>query len=123
MLRPKVMSLANDHHNVLDLTFKAKIGTSREEQRSVFPPEADVLDHLKFASSTNMPDSRPLFTVLNYDIKSCGKPPHIDGDIRKRYHGYYENEYCEHAIFVYDYEVNKGTLWMGDSGWERRTKS
>ncbi len=119
MLRPKVMSLANDHHNVLDLTFKAKIGTSREEQRSVFPPEADVLDHLKFASSTNMPDSRPLFTVLNYDIKSCGKPPHIHGDVRKRY----ENEYGEQAIFVYDYEVNKGTLWMGDSGWERRTKS
>lgn len=70
-------------------------------------------------ASEYMADPQPLFTVSNHHAESCGKPPHIHGDVRKRY----ENEYGEQAIFVYDYEVNKGTLWMGDSGWERRTKS
>ncbi len=60
----------------------------------------------------------PVFHVGNKHSADCGKPPHIDGNIRKRYHGYFENEYGEQAIFVYDYEVNEGTLWMGDAGWE-----
>jgi hypothetical protein len=65
-----------------------------------------------------MADELPIFWVGNHHTASCGNPPHIDGDIRKRYHGYYENEYGEQAIFVYDYEVQEGTLWMGDAGWE-----
>jgi hypothetical protein len=66
-----------------------------------------------------MPDELPIFWVGNHHIASSGKRPHIDGDIRKRYHGYFENEYGEQAIFVYDYEVKEGTLWLGDAGWEK----
>ena len=65
---------------------------------------------------------QPLFVVGNYHVESCGKPTFIDGDILKRYHGYFENEYGEQAVFVYDYEVGEGTLWMGDAGWEKPYK-
>lgn len=60
--------------------------------------------------------SAPLFQVSNHHIESCGNPPFIDGDVRKRYHGYFENEHGEQAVFVYDYEVGEGTPWMGDAG-------
>lgn len=60
----------------------------------------------------------PVFHVGNKHSQDCGNPPHVDGNIRKRYHGYFENEFGEQAIFVYDYEVGEGTLWMGDAGWE-----
>ncbi len=69
-------------------------------------------------ASEYMADPQPLFTVSNHHAESCGKPPHIHGDVRKRY----ENEYGEQAIFVYDYEVNEGTLWMGDAGWGKPYK-
>lgn len=32
------------------------------------------------------------------------------------------NEFSEQAIFVYDYEVGEGTLWMGGAGWETPRK-
>jgi hypothetical protein len=67
-------------------------------------------------------DQEPIFWVGNHHVPDCGKPPHIDGDIRKRYHGYFENQYGEQALFIYDYEVNEGTLWLGDAGWERPYK-
>ncbi|MEO8391776.1 MAG: hypothetical protein ABI700_02185 [Chloroflexota bacterium] len=63
-----------------------------------------------------------LFLVSNHQSTDSGEPPHIDGDIRKRYHGYFENEFGEQAVFVYDYEVGEGTLWMGDAGWEKSYK-
>lgn len=59
-----------------------------------------------------------LFWVVNQHAPNSGQPPRIDGTIRKRYHGYFENEYGEQAIFVYDYEVGEGVLWLGDAGWE-----
>lgn len=62
---------------------------------------------------------QPIFHVGNKHLQGSGKPPHIDGNIRKRYHGYFENEFGEQAIFVYDYEIGAGTLWMGDAGWEK----
>lgn len=65
---------------------------------------------------------QPIFQVGNKHVLTCGNPPHIDGDIRKRYHGYFENEHGEQAIFVFDYEVGEGMLWMGDAGWEKPHK-
>lgn len=41
-----------------------------------------------------------LFWVVNTHAPEAGQPPHVDGTIRKRYHGYFENEYGEQAIFV-----------------------
>jgi hypothetical protein len=31
---------------------------------------------------------------------------------------YFENQNGEQAIFLYDYEQERGTLYMGDTGWE-----
>lgn len=69
-----------------------------------------------------MDERKPIFEVSNHHTKDCGKAPFIDGDRRKRYHGYFENEYGEQSIFVYDYEVNEGMLWMGDTGWDKSFK-
>lgn len=63
-------------------------------------------------------DQQLLFWVNNKHTGKSGAPPQVDGNIRKRYHGYFENEYGEQAIFVYDYEVREGVLWLGDAGWE-----
>lgn len=64
-------------------------------------------------------DEELLFWVHNKHNAVSGRPPHIDGTIRKRYHGYFENEFQEQFIFVYDYEVREATLWVGDAGWDR----
>lgn len=63
-----------------------------------------------------------VFQARNKHSADAGKPPEIDANIRKRYHGYFENEFGEQVIFVYDYEVKEGTLWMGDAGWKRAFK-
>ena len=64
-----------------------------------------------------MSDQAPLFSVRNKHIANSGQPPSIDGNTAGRYHGYFENEYGEQAIFTYDHRAQIGTLWMGDIGW------
>lgn|SRR5690606_22907213 len=61
---------------------------------------------------------RTLFWVDNKHGESSGEPPVIDGSQRGKYYSYFENEYGEQAVFVYDYETETGTLYMGDLGWE-----
>jgi hypothetical protein len=63
-----------------------------------------------------------IFQARNNHSVRCGKPPEVDASVRKRYHGYFENEFGEQAIFIYDHEVNEGILYMGDAGWERAFK-
>lgn len=65
-----------------------------------------------------MSDQTGLFTVGSKHIATSGEAPLIDGDIKGRYHGYFENESGEQAVFVYDFQAETGTLWMGDVGWE-----
>lgn len=60
-----------------------------------------------------------VFRARNKHAAAMGRPPEIDANTPKRYHGYFENEFGEQAIFVYDYEQRIGTLWMGDAGWEK----
>ena len=62
--------------------------------------------------------SETLFSVGNKHIADSGQPIPVDGNTKGRYHGYFENEYGEQAIFVYNYQAGTGTLWMGDVGWE-----
>lgn len=63
--------------------------------------------------------SKPaIFKVSNKHAASSGNAPRVDGNEPGKYHGYFENEYGEQAIFVYDRETRTGTLWMGDAGWE-----
>jgi hypothetical protein len=59
-----------------------------------------------------------LFHVDNKHVADSGIPPQIDGNTPNRYHSYFENEYGEQMVFVYDYEANTGTLWFGDIGWQ-----
>jgi hypothetical protein len=66
-----------------------------------------------------MGDQEPIFQVGNKHAANCGEPPHVDGNEKGRYYGYFENEHGEQAVFVYDRQTQAGTLWMGDVGWER----
>lgn len=65
-----------------------------------------------------MNSERTLFSVVNKHSAGCGEPPQINGNEPGKYYGYFENEYGEQSIFVYDYETETGTLYMGDAGWE-----
>jgi hypothetical protein len=69
--------------------------------------------------TTRMFEKAPLFSVGNHHAAGSGQPPHVDGDTAGRYHGYFENEHGERAVFVYDYQAQKGTVRLGDAGWER----
>jgi hypothetical protein len=66
--------------------------------------------------------SETIFQVKNRHSVSAGKPPQIDGNTKGKYHGYFENEHGEQAIFVYDRETKSGVLWLGDAGWEKPYK-
>jgi hypothetical protein len=61
---------------------------------------------------------KPLFSVSNRHSKVSGTPPHIDGNVWGKYHGYFENEHGEQAVFVYDRATKTGLLWLGDSSWD-----
>lgn len=60
----------------------------------------------------------PLFQVSNQHIPSCGNPPHIDDKKPGQYLGYFENMYGDQTIFIFDQATSRGTLYMGDAGWE-----
>jgi hypothetical protein len=63
--------------------------------------------------------NQPLFQVTNHHGESCGIPPLIDEQIFPNvYRSYFENQNGEQAIFLYDYEQERGTLYMGDVGWQ-----
>jgi hypothetical protein len=59
-----------------------------------------------------------LFTVRNKHVAGSGIPLYVNGSEPGRYYGYFENEYGEQAVFVYNRQTRNGTLWMGDLGWE-----
>jgi hypothetical protein len=59
-----------------------------------------------------------LFSVTNHHCPDAGQPPVIDDTRPRQYRSYFENEFGEQAIFVYDYATEQGILYMGDAGWE-----
>ncbi len=59
-----------------------------------------------------------IFQVTNHHLDSAGRPPHLDDTTPNHYRGYFENEYGEQAMFIYDRTTRCGKLSMGDSGWE-----
>lgn len=61
---------------------------------------------------------QPIFQVSNHHHISAGRPPHLDDTTPNQYRGYFENEYGEQAIFIYDRTTSCGKLYMGDNGWE-----
>lgn len=66
-----------------------------------------------------MSSPQSIFRVGNKHSAASGSPPQVDGDERGRYYSYFENEFGEQAVFVYDYETQTGTLYMGDLGWDQ----
>lgn len=63
--------------------------------------------------------NQSLFQVTNHHVESCGIPPQINEQTFPNvYRSYFENQFGEQAIFLYDYEREHGTLYMGDAGWE-----
>ncbi len=63
--------------------------------------------------------NQPLFQVTNHHEEACGVPPQIDEQTFPGvYRSYFENQNGEQVIFLYDYEQECGTLYMGDAGWE-----
>jgi hypothetical protein len=74
----------------------------------------------------NRPQNKPeqesrdlLFSVSNKHAASSGTAPLIDGDVRDRYCGYFQNEYGEQALFIYHYPTKMATVWLGDAGWDK----
>ena len=65
------------------------------------------------------PKRFPIFSVSNRHAIDSGTAPYTDGDEQGRYHGYFQNEHGEQALFIYDYRTKVGTLWMGDNGWDK----
>ena len=68
-------------------------------------------------STTNGGDAW-LFHVRNHRSAASGTPPHIDDLHSGQYRGYFENDYGEQAIFVYDRDSSQAVLYLGDAGWQ-----
>src|ERR1700736_387038 len=69
--------------------------------------------------STRNGDDAALFQVRNHHSAECGIPPHIDDVRPNQYLGYFENQYGEQAIFVYDRDSSQAVLYLGDASWEK----
>jgi hypothetical protein len=63
--------------------------------------------------------NQPLFQVTNHHGEACGIPPQIDEQTFPGvYRSYFENQNGDQVIFLYDFEQERGTLYMGDAGWD-----
>jgi hypothetical protein len=69
-------------------------------------------------STTPKRADTPLFAVRNHHSAECGTPPHIDDRSSSQYLGYFENQYGEQAVFVYDRDSRQASVYVGDAGWE-----
>ena len=60
-----------------------------------------------------------LFRAYNRHTESCGDPPEVTNTNPDTYCGYFENEFGEQWVFVYDRTAKRGLLRGGDAGWEK----
>jgi hypothetical protein len=58
----------------------------------------------------------PVFTVTNQHIPGKNPPPQID-DSAGTYRSYFENDAGDQAIFVFDRNIGKAILYLGDRDW------
>lgn len=58
-----------------------------------------------------------ILQIRNHHTAVCGTPPRIE-ERPGQYLGYFENEYGEQMIFVFDRHSKTGRLYAGDAGWE-----
>jgi hypothetical protein len=59
-----------------------------------------------------------IFEVSNHHTPGEKLPPRITQTPTRRYLGYFENQYGEQSIFVFDYTLGEGFVFCGDAGWE-----
>ena len=62
--------------------------------------------------------NKAFFIIKNRHVEGCGIPPIITNENSNKYFGYFENEYGEQWVFVYDRKTTKGELRGGDAGWD-----
>jgi len=64
-----------------------------------------------------MNDGALILQISNHHAASCGTPPWIE-ERAGQYLGYFENQYGEQMIFLFDRRSGTGQLYAGDAGWE-----
>lgn len=64
-----------------------------------------------------MSDKSVILQITNHHTPACGTPPRIE-ERPDQYLGYFENEFGEQMIFVFDRSTGTGLLYAGDAGWE-----
>jgi len=64
-----------------------------------------------------MSDGSLILQITNHHVPASGTPPRIE-ERPGQYLGYFENEYGEQMIFVFDRSSGTGRLYAGDAGWE-----
>lgn len=57
-----------------------------------------------------------LLIVYNNHANPC--PRVTNRDSGRNYYGYYENEFGEQWLFIYDFDKDQGFLRGGDVGWD-----
>jgi hypothetical protein len=62
----------------------------------------------------------PFFAMRNIHGTDAGEPPICSNDAAGNYHGYFENGFGEHRVFVYNSEIKTGELCRGDAGWRNK---
>ncbi len=62
---------------------------------------------------------KALLTIYNRHVASCGTPPALEHTAASpHYCGYFENDYGEQWLFIYDQATQQATLRGGDAEWE-----
>ena len=64
-----------------------------------------------------MNEKSPILQIYNRNTASCGTPPRVE-ERPEQYLGYFENEYGEQMIFLFDQDNETGRLYAGDAEWE-----
>jgi hypothetical protein len=62
--------------------------------------------------------SNQFFVISNNHISDCGTPPVISNNEPNKYYGYFENEFGEQWLFIYNQQDGIAELRGGDVGWE-----
>lgn len=63
--------------------------------------------------------SDPLLTIRNHHRAACGDPPIVNEEARDTYIGYFENQYREQWVFIYNRVTGEAVLRGGDIGWNK----
>lgn len=93
---------------------------SRQEQKALAEQlhkltSAKVAQELRISHSA---EGEIIFEVSNHHTPGEKLPPHITETPKRRYLGYFENQYGEQTIFVFDYSLGEGFVFCGDANWE-----